>query len=90
MVSGSMLCENTIRSGKAQLVIVSREASDATIDRFSGLSRSYQVELLIAGTQEQLGRAIGKLSRTVVVVLDKAFKEMLLKAKNEIRHGGDR
>lgn len=90
MVSGSMICENTIRSGKAELVIVSQEASEATLDRFTGLSRSYRVDMLVAGTQEQLGRAIGKFSRTVLVILDNAFKEMLLKVQNEIQHGGDR
>ena len=89
LVSGGMLCENTIRSGRAQLIIISQEASEATVDKFSGLSRTYQVDMMIAGTREQLGGAIGKFSRTILVILDKAFREMLLREQNEILHGGE-
>lgn len=90
LVSGSMICEKTVRSGKAQLIIISQEASEATMERFLGLSRRYKVDLLVAGTQEQLGSSIGKYNRTVLVILDSGFKDMLLKVKNEIQHGGDR
>jgi ribosomal protein L7Ae-like RNA K-turn-binding protein len=90
LVSGSMLCENTIRSGKAQLIIISHEASEATMERFLGLSQRYKVELLVVGTQEQLGRSIGKHNRTVLAILDSGFKDMLLKLRNEIQHGGGR
>ena len=91
LVSGGMLCENSIRSGKAQMVIVSNEASEGTLEKFTNLCRYYNTELVIAGQKEQLGHAIGKFSRTVLVVLDKVFKEMLtnLLNQNEIQHGGD-
>lgn len=91
LVSGGMLCENAIRSGKARMVIISNEASEGTMDKFTNLCRYYNIELVIAGQKEQLGRAIGKFSRTVLVVLDKVFKEMLtnLINENEIQHGGD-
>ena len=89
VVSGSVLCEKNIRSGKARLVIISSEASEATIKNFSSLSHACQVPVIIAGTREQLGRAIGKYNRTVLVILDRSFKDMLLKEQNEIQHGGD-
>ena len=45
--------------------------------------------MIITGTRERLGRAIGKYNRTVLVILDRSFRDMLLKEQNEIRHGGD-
>jgi len=89
VVSGSVLCEKNIRSGKARLVIISSEASGATIENFSSLSHACQVPMIITGTRERLGRAIGKYNRTVLVILDRSFRDMLLKEQNEIRHGGD-
>ena len=78
VISGSMLCEKSIRSGRAQLIVISNEASGATIKKFSSLSHVCQVPMIIAGTREQLGRAIGKYDRTVLVILDRSFRDMLL------------
>ncbi|NLB23665.1 MAG: 50S ribosomal protein L7ae [Clostridium sp.] len=90
MVSGSMQCESTIRSGKAYLVIISEEASEATKDEFTHLCTSRDVPFIIFGGKDQLGGAIGKYSRTLLAVTDSAFKEMLLNEYREIQHGGDR
>ncbi|HHY81071.1 MAG TPA: 50S ribosomal protein L7ae [Clostridiales bacterium] len=90
LVSGSVQCENAIKNGKAYLVILSNEASESTEKEFSRLCRSNNVDMIIIGTKEQLGGAIGKESRTILAVSDKAFADMLLKQYNEIRHGGDR
>ena len=79
LVSGSMQTENAIRSGKACLVIISEEASAATMDTFSGLCNGRNVPMIVTGGKEEIGRAIGKFSRTALAVLDPAFKEMLLK-----------
>lgn len=86
LVSGAMLCENAIRSGKAQVVIVSSEASAGTIEKFTNLTCYYNVDLLITGSKEELGSAIGKFSRTVLVILDKVFKEMIM----NLQYGGDK
>mgnify|MGYP000583513503 CR=1 FL=1 len=90
LASGSVQCENAIKSGKASLVIISEEASESTVKEFSHLCLSKNVDYITVGTKDQLGGAIGKESRTILAVLDKAFAEMLLKKYNEIRHGGDR
>lgn len=83
LISGSMLCENAIRSGKAHMVIISDEASESTMDKFDSLTRNYNTELIVAGGKEILGNAIGKPSRTVLAVLDKNFKQLITDALNE-------
>ena len=83
LVSGSFLCENAIRSGKACLVIVSSEASKGTMDQFSKLCLNYNTEMITAGSKADLGGAIGKGSRTVAAVTDRVFGDMLVKAMME-------
>lgn len=90
MISGSMQCESAIRSGKAYLVIISEEASEATKDEFTHLCTSRDIPLIIIGSKDELGSAIGKYSRTLLAVTDPAFKELLLKEYQGIQHGGER
>ncbi len=78
LVSGGMLCENAVRSGKSRLIFLSCEASQGTLDKFTNLCRHYNAELITVGEKEVLGRSIGKESRTVVAVIDKVFQQMLM------------
>lgn len=78
LVSGSMLCERVIKSGKAHLTIVSSDAAHNTKKKFDDLCNYYNVKIISASSKELLGHAIGKKSRTVVAILDNGFKQMLL------------
>lgn len=89
MVSGTVQCEGAIRSGKAFLLILSQEASEATRDKFIYMCKTRKINSIIFGTKYELGGAIGKGSRTLLAVTDKAFKELILKEYEKIRHGGD-
>ena len=89
MLSGAVQCEDAIRSGKASLVIISREVSKGTMEKFSYLCKKRNTDYILIGTKEELGGAIGKGKRTILAVTDKAFKELLLNEYQEIRHGGD-
>ena len=90
MISGSMQCESAVRSGKVHLLIISEEASEATIDEFTHLCTNRNIPLIITGDKDELGSAIGKHSRTLLAVSDPVFKKLLLKEYQEIQHGGDR
>ena len=89
MLSGTVQCEGAIRSGKVFLLILSQEASEATRDKFSHMCKKRNINIIIFGTKDELGGAIGKGSRTVLAVIDKGFKDLLLKEYKKIRHGGD-
>lgn len=65
-------------SGVAQLVIVSEEASFNTIKRFSDMCNYRNIDMIKLGSKEALGRSIGKPDRTIVVITDRAFRDMIL------------
>lgn len=91
LVSGGELCEDSIRSGQAKMVIISKDASERTIEKMTGLCRKYNIDLYITGQKELLGKAIGKSERAVLAVTDNNFMTMLTdELQKEIRHGGDR
>lgn len=89
MLSGAVQCESAIRSGKAELVILSEKASKPTMEKYTRLCKNKGVDFIIIGSKNELGAAIGKGNRTLLAVTDKAFKERLLKEYQDIRHGGD-
>lgn len=78
LVAGNTRCESTIRSGKAKLVIISKEASKETAKRYNRLSERYNLRLITAGSKQQLGNSIGKVTRTVIVIIDKSFADMII------------
>lgn len=80
LASGSYAVEESIKSGKAQLVIVSEEASSNTIKKFFDMCKYRNIDIIKIGSSEALGKSIGKPDRTVVVITDIAFKGMILDA----------
>ncbi len=70
VVSGDFSAEKAARSGKAELVIVSCDASDNTKKKYDDICRSHRIPCLICSDKEQLGRAIGKDFRAVCCVTD--------------------
>ena len=75
-MSGTAQCESAIRSGKACLVILSEEASDAT-GRNLPFCKMRNINAIVIGTKQELGGAIGKGSRTLLAITDEAFKEVI-------------
>lgn len=78
LVSGEMMSEKIISLGQAQLVILSEEASFNTLEKFKRLCKHKETDVIIIGKKEELGRSIGKPSRTVLAIIDKNFSDMLL------------
>ena len=57
-------------SRKAKLIIVSKEASDRTKEKFQKLSEEYKVPIIIDGNIEELSKAIGKDNKATFAVKD--------------------
>ena len=93
VVSGEFSTEKSVKSGQAQLVIVSGDASDNTKKMFSNMCEFYKVPRCFCGTKEELGRAVGKAMRASLAVTDenfaKAISEKLKQAGNEIDSAAD-
>lgn len=79
VVSGEFAVENAIKEGKAWLVIVTEDASHNTKKKFQDKCAFYEVPIVVYGTKETLGHAIGKEMRASLAITDKGFAESILK-----------
>ena len=77
--SGEFGTLEAIRKGKAQLVIISSDASDNTKKQFNDKCSYYDVPIFFFGNKEELGHAIGKDVRTSLAITDKGFAQSLRK-----------
>ena len=75
---GQTLAENAVRSGKAVLIVLAKDASANTHKKFSNSAQHYRLPLVIAGPMEELGAALGRDALAVAAVTDPGFAEKLL------------
>ncbi|WP_026516287.1 YlxQ family RNA-binding protein [Butyrivibrio sp. MC2021] len=75
--SGEFSVLEAVRHKKAELVIISEDASDNTKKKFSDKCSYYNVPMIFFGNKEELGHAIGKDVRTSLAVLDEGFAKTL-------------
>lgn len=87
LVSGELSCENAVKEGNAQLIILAGNASKNTKKKFENTSAYYNVKLTCMGAKEEIGSALGKEERAVVVITDKGFSDKIIQLleKNEVR-----
>lgn len=78
IISGEELVIKEIRRNKAQLVILSRDASDNTKKKITDKCHSYGVPYRLVSDRYELGGAIGKDARVVVAVIDAGFAKRLM------------
>lgn len=83
VVSGEFMTEKAVKSCKAELVIVGENASENTKKMFSNMCDFYQVPMVIFGTKEELGHAMGKEMRASLAITDSGFADSLTKLLNE-------
>ncbi len=79
-VSGEFSTEKSVKSGKACLVLVARDASENTRKKFRNMCEFYEVPLYFLSDKECLGRAIGKEFRASLAVQDDNFAKAIVKA----------
>ena len=71
--SGEFMCENSIKSKEALLVIVATDASENTVRLFKQKCDYYQIPFYQIGSKEELGRSIGKEFRASLAVVGTNF-----------------
>lgn len=79
LVSGEFSTEDSIRKGKACLVIVAEDASDNTRKLFTNKCRFYEVPMVLYSCKQSIGSALGYEIRTSVAVTDAGIAESLIK-----------
>lgn len=88
--SGEDVCERVIKAGKAELVIVARDASQNTRKKFTDMCSYRGIEIRFFGDKEPLGRYVGKDIRSVVAIEDKGFAKRLAEMiDKESEFGGE-
>ncbi len=80
--SGELSVEKTVKSGKAKLLIIAADCSDATKKSYNDMAAYYDVELYETFSKEQLGQCIGKEYRAALAITDIGFTNAVKKLLN--------
>ncbi|MBD3948866.1 ribosomal L7Ae/L30e/S12e/Gadd45 family protein [Tuanshanicoccus lijuaniae] len=65
LVSGDELVEKAVKNGSVKLVVCAKDASVATLERYSGFCQRNNIPLNTEFTRDEISHAVGK-SRTIV------------------------
>jgi len=76
--SGEYMCEQTVKSGGAYLVIVASDASDRTKKHFSDMCSYYEVPFRIYSDKDNLGHNIGKEFRASLCITNEGMAEQII------------
>lgn len=82
ILSGENKCKEAIKSGRVYLCILSEDASHNTEKSIRNSCTFYDVPLVVFGTREQLGGAVGNASNSVLALTDENFCEAILNIIN--------
>lgn len=82
IASGEFQTETAVKSGTAFLVVIAQDASNNTKKLFQDKCSFYKIPILILGTKEELGHAIGKEYRASLAILDAGFAEAIIKKQS--------
>jgi ribosomal protein L7Ae-like RNA K-turn-binding protein len=92
LIEGYNNCEETIKSKKVKLIIISIDSSENTKNKFKNYCESKNVFLIQAYSKEELGKCIGRTEINILCVVDSKISENLIniwKNKSNKIFGGD-
>lgn len=84
---GSESSVDSVRKGKAKLVIVATDASDRTKKLMYNKCGSYSVDIIEYATVLELGRITGKNQVSALAVCDKGLASEILKIYGGVLNG---
>lgn len=79
---GADSVESECKKGKVKLLIVSREASERTKDKFNKVAVEYNIPIIETGEIEELSKAIGKSNKAVFGIEDINLSNEIQKINN--------
>ena len=85
LVLGYNKNEEAVKTGKISLMIISKEASENTKDKFKSYSEKYHVPLIEDFTPDELGYALGLEGIAVVGVTKKSMAKKLQEIYSSIQ-----
>ncbi len=78
LVKGTEACLRTVKYGKIELVVLSKEASENTKKKVLSACRTKNVVCIEYGNGDMLGKMTGKDYRIVIGVRDKNLSKLIL------------
>ena len=78
IAGGEFSAERAVRSGEAKLVILSEDASQNTVRKFSGMAAYRNIPVCRLLTKQELGRTVGRGERSCLAVTDEGFAKTIL------------
>ncbi len=79
---GADSVELQIKKKKVYLIIVAKDASNRTKDKFRNIGKDYDMPIIIEGEIEILSKAIGKLNKAVIGIEDSNLASEIQKINN--------
>jgi Ribosomal protein HS6-type (S12/L30/L7a) len=79
VVSGEFAVENAVKTGKAHMLIIAKDASNNTKKKFKNMCDFYQVAIYFYEDKDTLGHAIGKEFRASLAITDAGFARGITK-----------
>lgn len=83
VASGEYGVEKSVKEGRAELVILSTDASGNTKKKFSDMCRYYGVPVFEYKSKDELGQMIGKAQRACLAVEDAGFAKAIQALREE-------
>ena len=81
--SGSFQTEEAIKGGKAVLVLITADSSEASKKGWIDMCSFYETEYRIFGSKEEMGHALGMEYRAVAALTDEGFAKKILSIIDE-------
>ena len=82
---GADSVEESLVNKKSKLIVIAKDSSDRTKQKFIDLCNKYNVPIIIDGNIETLSKAIGKSNKAIIGIKDINFANSIQKKYN----GGD-
>lgn len=89
-VAGEFLTEKAIQEKRAELILISEEASANTRKKFIDSATYYDVPIYLFGKKEELGHAMGKEFRASLAILEKGLAAAIMKQLAFLEHEDQR
>ncbi len=75
--SGSFQTEEAVKGGKATLVLITEDSSEASKKGWTDMCEYYEVPYIFFGKKEELGHALGMEYRAVAALTDQGFADKI-------------
>lgn len=83
LASGEVQVEKAVKTGKAKLLLIADDSSEATKKGYKDMAVYYQVSFYEILSKQELGECIGKMKRAAVAVVDTGFSKALMRLLSE-------